>query len=286
MCLVTRSRFRADTIAAVRAATDPLSRAKLAHQFITESQQFELELTRLRREAVEEAAASGLSFSAIADELKLSKGRVSQITGPSGPSRERIMFGIGPVSVAIPLRPVPDRALPVIASEDAQAREELVSLLTKLKFVIQPDDNIDPRRAWRPWAPDLVAICGPKSSPTIAKLYDGDPVLKFTIDDAGRWGIDDLDAAARYESPMDDPEPQMTDIAYVGRLPFDKDRNLFLIGGVHAIGSRGAVHYLTHNLATLYDKVGADPFSIVIASDHDAEGKIVRSEALCPPALH
>lgn len=282
--LVARTRSRAEAIAAVRAVSDPLSRAKLASQLITESQHTEAELTRLRRQAIDEAVDSGISATTIADELNLSKGRISQIRS-GGPALERIMFGVGPITIGLPLRPIASRALPVIATEDAIARDELVKVLDKLNFTVTQED-IDPRKAWRPGAPDLVAICGPKSSPTIAAVLAKDSHLRFTLDEAEHWGIDDIGAGRRYGSPMDDPEPKLSDVAYVGRLPFDSDRTVFIVAGVHAIGSLGAVHYLRSNLASLYAKVGDKNFSVVITSDHDAEGTILRSELACPPAIH
>lgn len=42
---------------------------------------------------------------------------------------ERAFFGVGPLTLAVPLRDVPGRALPMIASEDARARDSLRELL-------------------------------------------------------------------------------------------------------------------------------------------------------------
>ncbi len=275
---------KADPIAEVRKIKDPLSRAKLASQTITESQQVEIELARLRREAIEEAAANGITYAAIADAIGLSRGRVSQIRS-DGPPLERVIFGVGPLDVGLPLRPIEGRALPVVASEDIEARDRLIELLAELGFVVNRVE-IDPRRDWQPEAPDLIAICGPKSSPTIIDVLETDPALDFSLRSDGRWTIKDQVTDIEYASPMDDPTPLPRDIAYVGRLRFDSDRHLLLIAGVHAIGSLGAVHHLRANLAGLYRDVGTGEFSMVIASDHNDAGEIKATEVLCAPVLH
>lgn len=284
LILVSRQRRKTDPIAEVRRVKDPLTRAKLASRTITESQQVEIELARLRREAIEEAAAGGHSYTAIADEIGLSRGRVSQIRS-DGPPLERVLFGVGPIQVGIPLRPVEGRELPVVASEDIQSRDQLTDQLLDFGFVVERSD-IDPRRPWQPEAPDLVAICGPKSSPTIIEALTNDPVMRFEPDETGRWVIEDRDSGTTHVSPMDDETPMPADIAYLGRVQFDKARDLFLIAGVHAIGSLGAVHWLSTNMPWLYGQVGLGNFSMVIASEHNSEGEIKTSEAACPPALH
>ena len=84
---------------------------------------------------------------------------------------------------------------------------------------------------------------------------------------------------------MDDPNPESSDIAYLGRLNFDRNRKLILIAGVHAIGSVGAAAYLQANITSLYDKVASENFSMVVSSRHDG-AEIVESGAACPPERH
>ena len=77
---------------------------------------------------------------------------------------------------------------------------------------------------------------------------------------------------------------QWTDIAYVGRLRY-RETSLLVIAGVHALGSVGAVDYLTQHLPDLYADVGTSRFSAVIRSSHDGE-TVVESELECPPRIH
>ncbi|MEM7338114.1 MAG: hypothetical protein AAF467_05670 [Actinomycetota bacterium] len=281
---MSSQRRKTDPIGEVRKIKDPLSRAKVASRTITESQQVEIELARLRREAIEEAAEGGMSYTSIADEIGLSRGRVSQIRS-DGPPLERVLFGVGPIDIGLPLRPVEGRDLPVVASEDIRARDELATMLDGLGFVIDQVD-IDPRLPWQPQAPDLVAVCGPKSSPTIEEILENDPVLEFKPDDDGRWGITDRVTGQLFVSPMDESVPLNEDVAYVGRVRFDDRRSLFLVAGVHAIGSLGAVHYLSTHLGTIYEQVGTKNFSMVIASENNGQGEIKRSEAACLALPH
>ena len=270
-------------IRTVRDEADPVRRVRKAGDAMIRFQQGEVELSRIRRQAIEEAAEQGHSYSDIAREVELTRGRVSQIRKDSPPP-ERAFFGVGPVTLAVPLRHVPDRDFPIVASEDTQARDDLATLLRELVFHVYPN-QIDPRRRWRPAGDELIAICGPKSSPTIEALLANDPILDFSADDNGRWSITDRITGQRFESPMDDPEPGNGDVAYLGRIDFDKKRKLLLIAGVHAIGSVGAVHYLRRNLARLYDKVGTANFSMVVASRFEGS-EIMASEEACPPESH
>jgi hypothetical protein len=82
----------------IRTESDPLRQAKMAGDLITVYQQRSVELSRLRKEAINRAAAErGLSFSAIASELGLTRGRISQIR-QSAPPAERAFFGVGPAA--------------------------------------------------------------------------------------------------------------------------------------------------------------------------------------------
>ncbi len=272
-----------EAIKHVLAEPDPIRRVRLAGEVILRLQQTELEIARLRRQAIELAAAGGLSYSEVARQVGLTRGRVSQIRSDA-PPEERQFFGIGPVQLGVPLRRMPERELPVVASEDLVARESLSELLSTLAFHVEHVE-IDPVEDWEPAGSDLTAICGPKSSPTIGKLLDADPALAFEPDENGRWHLTDRKTGHRYSSAMDDANPSDSDVAYLGRIKFDNERSLVLIAGVHAIGSLGAVHYLRTNLAELHREVGTRNYSMVVTSTHDGQ-EILTSEAACPPRIH
>jgi hypothetical protein len=279
-----------DAVERVRSERDPIRRARLAGELINTYQQRAIELARLRKEAINAAAESGLSFSAVADRLGLTRGRISQIRR-SAPAAERAFFGVGPVTYAFPLRHVPGRALPVISAEDDLARQRLAGLLTDLAFKIEPFP-IPPDGKWEPPLGDVVAICGPVNSEVTAEALTSDPFLSFDRDmDSGLWTIRDRSSGERFISPMDlsagvtdMAEIQWSDFSYVGRLAY-KDRTLLIIAGIHALGSVGAVDFLASHLPELYAEVGTNRFSTVIRSDHDSES-VTRSELACPPRVH
>jgi hypothetical protein len=271
-----------DEFQAVRREPDPVKRARMATELMAVYQQRSTELARLRRVAIEQAADErGMTFAAVAAEIGLSKGRITQIR-QGAPAVERALFGVGPVTVAVPTRRVAERGLPVISAEDAIAAERLTAQLVELGFTVEqyriPVDGL-----WNP-SGDVIAICGPKNSPVTAEALTADPVLEFVADRVGRYAITDRLTGTRYLSAMDDDPPGSRDVAYVGRLPY-RDTTVLVIAGVHAIGSVGVVHYLAGHAAEVYATVGDGPWSAVIDSRHDGDA-IRESEAVCPPRRH
>lgn len=267
---------------AVRAQADALARARDATHLIAVYQQRSIELARLRRAAIEQASQErGLTLAAVAAEIGLSKGRITQIR-QTAPPAERGLFGVGPVTVAVPMRAMPGRQLPVISAEDTIAAERMTYLLTDLGFTVE-QHRIPVGGEWTPGG-DVVAICGPKSSHVTADAIAADPFLSYAADDAGRWKITDKSTGQQFSSPMDDDQPQPRDIGYVGRLPYG-DGTLFIVAGVHAIGSVGIIHYLTRHAESLYEKVGDGRWSAIVTSTHDGE-TITESELICPAQRH
>jgi len=200
------------------------------------------------------------------------------------PPAERILFGVGPITVAVPTRAMPDRSLPVISAEDSMAAEQMSELLRSYGFTVN-QFRIPTDGQWTPRG-DVVAICGPKSSSVTADALTADPVLSFTQSDAGRWIITNSITGTDHTSPMDDAPAQSADIAYVGRVHFD-GANLILIAGVHAIGSLGAIHHLSDPdvLRKVFAEMGEGPFSCVIRSTFDGE-TITGTDYAVPPRAH
>jgi hypothetical protein len=269
-----------DEFESVRREADPRRQGRRATELLAVYQQRMVELARLRREDMRRLQLEGLSYAAVATEFGLSKGRIGQITQTAVPA-ERALFGVGPVTVALPLRPGGERSLPVVASEDALAYERLSALLRDLLLTVE-QLRIPVGGEWTPRG-DAVAICGPKSSPVSATALARDPLLDFREEPGGRWTIADRTDGTRYLSPLDDGQADR-DVAYLGRLPVPGG-SMLLIAGVHALGSVGAVDYLVGHVAELYRQVGDDLFSMVTASRHDGE-RVLESEALCPARRH
>lgn len=221
----------------------------------------------MRREAIEEAVrVRGLSFTQVAHEVGLSKGRITQIR-QTAPPTERAFFGVGPVQVAVPVRTIGDRELGVVAAEDTRSAETITAALRGLAFEVDHCE-IPASGEWS-HSGDAVMICGPKSSARIAELIDSDPNFHFGPDDAGRWVITEQPINKTHISPMDQQQSEQRDVAYLSARTID-DSRLIMIAGIHAMGSLGAVTYLTEHLPELYEHTKAQTnFSTLIESTFD-----------------
>lgn len=243
------------------------------------------EFARLRREAIEELRSQGFSFAAVAEAIGVSRARVAQLR-TAGPPPERAFLGSDTLTIAIPARPVDGRAHPVVAAEDLQAAEALgafartVGLETKVVH-IPPDGRIPLD------AKELVVICGPKNSPDVRALLDQNPQHDIRDQRDGTWAIIDRGSGEVFASPLDERPDAREDVAYVARVPRPGHAGTVLhVAGIHAIGSLGAVHYLSENLPDLHRQVGDAPFSLVVRSRSDEASEIVEAEAIVPAQRH
>jgi hypothetical protein len=130
-----------------------------------------------------------------------------------------------------------------------------------------------------------VVICGPRLSPIVAQVLEGDDNLRFEKDRA--WHLLDQRTGEEFRSPMDE-DGSAGDFGYLGRLPRLDGRGTFLyIAGIHAIGANGVVHYLEHNLAELYREVRTRPFSTLISCRYNPETlEVLESRRVTPLYRH
>lgn len=185
------------------------------------------------------------------------------------------------MTIVLPYRyQVTDRERPLLAAEDVAAGELAKQLLESFGFATRtaqlgPDDQYLPDG-------DLFVICGPKSSPAVAQLFESDPRLTMTEDGSG-WSIEDRATGERYRSPLDEASAKASDMAYVARRG-EGARTITHVAGIHAIGSLGAVEYLTQQAADLYQATAPRDFSLIVTSDHKGL-TITRTEALALPLI-
>jgi hypothetical protein len=215
--------------------------------------------------AIEEAHRTlNLTFTEIAAALGITKGRVTQIRG-GAPAAERLFFGVGPVSVGVPLREgTDDRMRSYVDAADLATQEDTATLLATLSLAAEP--YTIPPDATTALDGDAVVICGPKSAPIGAKLLDDDPRLGMVRD--RRWWIEDKTTGERYGSPMGEDPPGQADLGYLSRRR-DGDRVIVHVAGIHSPGSRGVLHYLVHHLGELYQEIGDTSFSLIVRCDLD-----------------
>lgn len=269
-----------DDFDAVRGDADPIRRARRAAALATHYQQRATELARVRKAAIEEAHRElNLSYTEIATALGISKGRITQIRG-TAPGHERAFFGVGPVSVGVPLRHGTDhRMRTYIDASDALAQDQAESILLSLALTADRF-NIEPDRQ-EPPAGDSVVICGPRSAPVGARLLESDRYLGFVREDE-RWYIVDHVTGARFHSPRLDDKPEDAEYGYFARHR-EQDRVIIHVAGITAVGSSGVLHYLLSNVRPLFDQLGDVSFSMVVKCTYMDDTTITSSEVVAGP---
>lgn len=268
-------------VKSLAAVKDPLRRAREAGELAAQYQSAITELSRLRREALEELVAQGLSQSQIGEKLGMTRSRVGQLLA-TGPKAERAFLGAGTLTIAVggKLEAKATKPGPVVAQEDFQAYEALQQLARAFQLeteyeVIAPPGMINLNRD------NLIVVCGPRLSPLIAQLLASDQHLGFEKDDSG-WYLADRTEDKIYRSPMDDGESG--DYAYLGRLQRLDGKGTFLyIAGIHAVGAAGVVHYLDNHLAELYRDIKTRRFSTIIRCTFDEGTRRIESSKRVSP---
>ncbi|MFJ4552771.1 sigma factor-like helix-turn-helix DNA-binding protein [Streptomyces sp. NPDC088817] len=267
---------------------DPVDRAKAAIALMATYQGWVLELSRVRREAIEEAQASGMTQADIAARLGVSRGRVGQLAS-AGPPPERAFFGTDLVTVSLGGKYEGGKSpeqnpSEVVTREDLDNFEHLRKLLSGMKLdaqyeVIPPTGIVNLNRD------NHVVVCGPRLSPIVAQVLEGDDNLRFEKDHV--WHLLDQQTGKEYRSPQDE-DGSAGDVGYLGRLPRLDGRGTFLyIAGIHAIGANGVVHFLEHNLAELYREVRTKRFSTLISCRYNPENlEILESRRVTPLYRH
>ncbi len=129
---------------------DPVVRAKEAAGLLDRYQAVVNELSRIRRESVEEMIAAGMSHAQIAEALGVSRGRISQLT-KAGPARNAHSGVLEQLTVALGGKlEAPKKAAgepgPVLAQEDFQAYLDLSESVKAMGLI--PSTRSFSRRGW------------------------------------------------------------------------------------------------------------------------------------------
>lgn len=270
-----------DEFDAVRREVDPLRRGRRATALITLYQQRATELARLRRVSIDEAHRDlGLNYKDIADQLGISKGRITQIRN-TAPDPERAFFGVGPVTIGIPRRHgfEDGRERTFVDDSDIGTRTTIQAAMERLALA-SSEFYIEPDRADIPDG-DAVIICGPKSAPVARTLLDGDPYLDFEREDE-RWWITDANTGNKFDSPYRRSNSVRTDVGYFARH-LAGDRVVVHIAGIMSVGSQGVAQWLTANLQTLFRGKETSSISGVVSCDFDQDFGVVDSHLVAGP---
>ncbi|SBT63767.1 Sigma-70, region 4 [Micromonospora sediminicola] len=260
---------------------DPGERARTASDLIDEHQAAVNELSRLRREALDEMVSQGMTHAQIAQVVGMTRARVGQLLS-SGPRPERVMLGTGPLTVAVGGKFEAGKKDPyaVVSAEMLAAYEKLSNLARGLGLkteyeVVPPPGMVDLNRT------NLVVVGSPRILPFVGQVLASDPKLGFGKDDGGVYLVNHQ-TGEEFRSPSDSGEP--VDYGYIGRLPRPDGRGTFLyLAGIHAMGTLGVAQYLEDHLDELYREVKNRRFSLLVSCTYDrAKRAVTKVGALTP----
>ncbi|MGW5109140.1 sigma-70 family RNA polymerase sigma factor [Nocardia sp. NPDC004123] len=271
-----------DEFDAVRRDPDPLRRGRRAGELMTVYQQRATELARLRRAAIDEAYRElGLSYTEIAAELGLTKGRITQIRSTAPPA-ERAFFGVGPVAVGIPRRYGVEegRERPFFDAVDMTTQAATEAVLSRLSlvsttFAIEPDQTEIP-------SGDAVIVCGPKSAPIARHLLNEDPFLDFIRADERWWIAERNLPQKRFDSPFRRAEPKRIDVGYFGRHLLH-GRTVVHVAGITSIGSLGVTRWLEGNFSDVFRSREDLSVSGVVECDFDENFEVTDARLIAGP---
>ncbi|MDG9678824.1 sigma factor-like helix-turn-helix DNA-binding protein [Micromonospora sp. DH14] len=272
-----------DDPAALAKIADPRERASAAHQLIDDYQAAIGELSRIRRESLEELLSGGMTQTQIADMLHMSRSRVSQLLS-AGLRPERAFLGAGRLTVSIGGKQEVGRSDPgdVISAESFSAYNTLAELARSVGLdagyeVVPPPGHVHLNR------PNLIVMTSPRLLPFLGQIMEADPKLRFVSDERG-WFIKSADTDEEYRSPRD--SGHSADYGYIGRLPRPDGKGSFLyLAGIHAQGTLGAAHFIADNIGQLYKELKNRRFSTVVRSEYDGK-KLLSVERVTPLYRH
>lgn len=264
------------------AAQDPETRVLRAHALLSDYQDWVNELSRMRREAMEELIAGGKSRKDVAALLSMSVSRVGQLL-TSGPQPERALLGTGIITVAIGAKPEADKPEEDgsdMLSVEATAAYDLISEAAHGYGLKTTREPVRPKNGHqlRLNRPNLIVIGSPRILRLMEQVLAADRHLGFGYevadDDKEKWHLTEHGRVIR--SPRDSKQPG--DYAYIGRLPRTDGRGTFLyLAGIHAEGTLGAATYLTSNVKEIYDEVKGKTWSMLVECRWDPKTKAIES---------
>lgn len=260
--------------------SDPADRAREAGRVMEEFGKGVEELSRTRREAIDELLSSGKTQSEVGALIGVSRARVSQLLR-QGPAPERAFLGFDTLTVVLAGKVEDGRRdpQPVVAQDDLVAYDHL-SRLAKAVSLETTYEVVASGGFVRLNRDNLIVFCGPRHAPNVREVLESDEAIGFDKDEDG-WFLVDRQSGKIYRSGMDSGEPK--DFAYLARLPRPDGKGTFLYAaGIHAVGENGVVHYLENNLAEMYRELKTRRFSAIIecSFDFDSETREITSSRL------
>lgn len=262
---------------------DPVTRAKLAHDWLAAVQPEVKRLQDERRAAIEAATDMGRTQAEIAKALGVSGSRIGQLLNDNKrPPQERAFLGKAALTVVVGAKPESDPDKPLTATETVIAFDRLRELADAYGLKASREDVLPPgifvlNRS------NLVVMSGPRLFPMVAQMLDRDTHIRFETDSDGVWVLRDCTSGTVFKSPRDTTGEER-DFGYLGRVPRPDGKGNFLcIAGIHATGTQGVVAYLEEALKGMYDEVKTGRFSTIVECKYDTKTKRVTTATLATP---
>jgi predicted transcriptional regulator len=271
----------------VRTIPDPRARALAANARIDEHQTAIADLSRVRREALEELLASGLSQTHIADALGMSRSRISQLLS-AGTRPERAFLGSGRITVAIGAKreSAMKKSVSEMISAECFTAYELLSETARTVGLEISQEVVPPPGIVHLNRPNLIVLTNPRLLPFLSQVMEADPHIRYR-EEGKEWFLFDESTGIEYRSPRDRGED--SDYGYIGRLPRPDGKGAFLyLAGTHAQGTLGAAAYVVDNLADLHKELKNRRFSMIVECRVDEENslKVTSVEPVTPLYRH
>lgn len=255
--------------------SDPKERVLAANAQIEDHQAAVAALSRVRREALEELLAGGMSQTQLAELLGMSRSRMSQLLS-TGKRPERAFLGAGRVTVAIGSKREPDKKANVseMISAECFTAYGLLADTARTAGLDVEQEVVPPPGLVRLNRPNLVVLTNPRLLPFLSQIMEADPHIRYVADKKDDWYLIDQTTGIEYRSPRSLGEPR--DYGYIGRLPRPDGKGTFLyLAGTHAPGTLGATSYVVDNLPDLYRELKTRRFSTVVECRFDPDNSLM-----------
>lgn len=253
----------------LREIENPLERTKAAHSAVDQLQDEVNKVLHLRRDGIEELIEAGMKASDVADELGVSKSRISQLR-TQGARPERAFFGSGTLSIAIGTKPEhgrKDTAAKYVVSTESMNAFHVLADAARALGLDAVNEEVPPPGLVNLNRPNLVVLTAPRVLPFLEQVLAADAHLGFKEDSSG-WYLVDKTIGVEYRSPSDKGISQ--DYGYIGRLPRPDGNGTFLyIAGIHSEGTLGAAEWLSENVSKLYRQFKTRRFSVLLSVNYD-----------------
>jgi hypothetical protein len=252
----------------LRTQEDPAVRARDATRLLGDYQAAVTELSRIRREALEDLKRKGYTQTDVARLVGLSRGRIGQLAS-TAPAPERGFFGDDDLTAIVAQKQEAGSRRPVVAAETVAAASRLQALAASIGLGVHVE-HVPPPGLVNLNRDNLVVLGGPRVLPIVGQLMQADPYLQFQEDADGKWYLHNADTEEDYRSSDSPGNPR--DYGYLGRLSRPDGRGSFLVAaGIHPIGLLGTVSLLETDLAEVYGAIRDARFSLAVECSYDPD---------------